>query len=167
MEDGDPFEQVKARFDGTAFWFEARDRGGDPRIAERLRRALSESTAPEDLTIERLTPEARVVYRLLRDAERRRRELRRRRRQERRARSDEGRLRHALDLGGGSLQQFRDRGQYWQVEWTTSDGRHHTSAISKNDLTVLGAGICLDGRDRDFDLQSLVGVVENAEPWAF
>ena len=165
--DGDPFEQVKARFDGTAFWFEGRDRGGDPRTAVGLRRALGEMTPPEELAIDRLTPEARVVYRMLRDAEQGRRELRRRRRRWNRERRDEHRLRRALALGGGGLQQFRDRGEYWQVEWTTGDGEHHTSAISKNDLTVLGAGICLDGRDRDFDLQSLVGVVENAESWAY
>ncbi len=165
--DGDPFEQVKVRFDGAAFWFEGPDRGGDPRTAERLRRALGEMTPPEDLDTDRLTPEARVVYRMLRDAESARRERRRLRRQRRRDQSDEGRLRRALDLGGGGLQQFRDRGQYWQVEWITGDGEHHTSAISKNDLTVLGAGICLDGQDRDFDLQSLVGVVENAESWAY
>ncbi len=167
VADGDPFEQVRVRFDGTAFWYEARDRGGDPRTPERLRQVLSAMSAPEELEIEGLTPEARVVYRLLRNAELERRERRRRRRAERLARSDEGRLRAALDVGGGSLNQFRDRGEYWQVEWTTGDGEHHSSAIAKADLTVLGAGICLDGRDRDFDLQSLVGVVENAESWAY
>ncbi len=165
--DCDPFEQIKARFDGAAFWFEARDRGGDPRTADGLRQALREMTPPEALEIERLTPEARVVYRMLHNAARGRRERHREHRHRTRNRRDEHRLRRALALGGGGLQQFRDRGEYWQVEWTTGDGEHHTSAISKNDLTVLGAGICLDDRDRDFDLQSLVGVVENAESWAY
>ncbi len=174
VADGEAFEQVKARHDGAAFWFEAPDRGVDPRVAERLRQALAAMTSPGDLEIPHLTREARVVYRLLRDAESRReerrrqnRERRRRHRQERQTRRDEGRLRAALAVGGGSLHQFRDRDRYWQVEWTTADGIHHTSAISKTDLTVLGAGICLSGRDRDFDLQSLVGVVEHAESWAF
>ena len=36
------------------------------------------------------------------------------------------------------------------------------SAISKRDLTVISAGICLSGEDDKFDLQSLVGVVEKA-----
>lgn len=76
------------------------------------------------------------------------------------ARGDEGRLRDALHMGGGELREFRDRGDFWQVEWTTRDGERHTSAISKGDLTVISSGICLSGYDRNFDLQSLVGVIE-------
>jgi len=73
---------------------------------------------------------------------------------------NERRLRGALAMGGGELEAFQDRGDYWLVEWTTRQGENHTSAIAKKDLTVISAGICLDERDRDFDLQSLVGVVE-------
>jgi hypothetical protein len=72
----------------------------------------------------------------------------------------EGRLRDALRTGGGNLREFRDRGEYWLVEWTTANGIRHTSAVAKADLTVISSGICLSGRDRDFDLQSLVGVIE-------
>jgi len=73
---------------------------------------------------------------------------------------DEKRLAAALRQGGGELREFRDRDDSWLIEWITADGSRHTSAISKNDLTVVSAGICLSGMDRDFDLQSLVGVVE-------
>jgi hypothetical protein len=73
---------------------------------------------------------------------------------------DEQRLRQALQTGGGHLRDFNDRGDFYLVEWTTADGILHTSAVTKNDLTVISSGICLSGRDRDFDLQSLVGVIE-------
>ncbi len=76
---------------------------------------------------------------------------------------DEKRLRKALQTGGGELYQFQDRGDYWTVAWTTKDRTCHTSAIVKTDLTVISSGICLSGRDRDFDLQSLVGVMERQE----
>src|SRR5262249_38211647 len=69
----------------------------------------------------------------------------------------------ALRVGGGDLRAFNDRGQYWLVEWTTADGERHTSAIAKGDLTVISSGICLSGRDRDFDLQSLVGVIKGRD----
>ena len=42
----------------------------------------------------------------------------------------------------------------------TSKVHRMDEAIAKSELTVVSAGICLSGRDRDFDLQSLVGVVE-------
>jgi len=82
-------------------------------------------------------------------------------------RNDQGRLRDALRMGGGNLQEFRDRGEFWQVEWTTRNGERHTSAIAKSDLTVISSGICLSGYDRDFDLQSLVGVIEARDNWDF
>jgi hypothetical protein len=74
----------------------------------------------------------------------------------------EARLRGALRLGGGQFVDFRDRDDFWVVEWTTSDGERHTSIVTRDDLTVVSSGICLAGRDRDFDLQSLVGVIEQS-----
>ncbi len=89
------------------------------------------------------------------------------RRHRRIAHGDEGRLREALHMGGGELREFRDRGDFWQAEWMTRNGDRHTSAISKGDLTVISSGICLSGYDRDFDLQSLVGVIEARDNWDF
>jgi hypothetical protein len=107
----------------------------------------------EDLQMKGVTPELRSLYALIAQ------------RTEGFAQphQDEKRLRQALKLGGGELNQFQDRGDYWTVDWTTADGTRHTSAIAKDDLTVVSSGICLSGRDRDFDLQSLVGVMEHQD----
>ncbi|NER52353.1 MAG: hypothetical protein F6J92_38090 [Symploca sp. SIO1A3] len=175
------FEPVIARFDGSAWWFDEIDRRAEPQPAELLREQLQQGTMPENVRFSSMTPEMGTTYELaLQQTEayqqrrqhrrqvRERRETpsRRRRRQiELQAQGDEQRLRRALHQGGGELREFRDRGEYWQVEWTTSNGEHHTSAIDKDELTVISSGICLSGYDRDFDLQSLVGVIEQQNDW--
>jgi hypothetical protein len=153
VTDGAPYEPVVARWDGSACWFEELDRRADPMVTDRLREAQQQVVLPEALQFKGITPEMRAVYDLAVQRAEKFQALMQPRR-------DEDRLREALRLGGGTLREFRDRGDFWLVEWTTRDGERHTSAIGKRDLTVVSAGICLSDRDRDFDLQSLVGVVE-------
>lgn len=187
------FELIIARFDGAAWWFDQIDRRAEPQPAEQLKEYLRQITLPEAVKFAGMTPEMLTVYDLalqqseayqqqqeairLREAQRQQRQRRRPAREGRRQQdnqylrsrqgTDEGRLREALRMGGGDLQDFRDQGELWQVEWTTRNGERHTSAISKGDLTVLSSGICLSGGDRNFDLQSLVGVIEARDNWDF
>lgn len=148
---GRAFEQAIVRFDGAAYWFDRIDRRGNPRIPAFMAKALKDFVSPEELKFPSLTPELREAYKLVFKPA-----------AQLRVRCSEDRLRRALEMGGGQLEGFVDRGDYWNTSWKTSDGAYHTSAIQKSDLTVLSAGICLDGEDQKFDLQSLVGVVENA-----
>lgn len=152
VTDGQEFEQVIARRVGDNWWFEELDRRASPIEAERLRAALKNRCEPAELDWKGITPEMRACYSLRLH----------RRRDARRARlpNDETRLREALRFGGGDLQSYRDRGDFWLVEWTTGTGENHTSAIAKSDLTVISAGVCLSDEDEKFDLQSLVRVVE-------
>ncbi|NES69179.1 MAG: hypothetical protein F6K24_30105, partial [Okeania sp. SIO2D1] len=110
-------------------------------------------TPPKEVKFKGITPEMKTVYDLV---ARQKEEFLKQMQQQR----DEKQLREALEMGGGELHNFCDRSTYWQVEWVTRDGERHTSAIDKNDLTVVSAGIFLSGGDRHFDLQSLVGVVK-------
>ncbi|MGB3508153.1 MAG: hypothetical protein WBA93_02720 [Microcoleaceae cyanobacterium] len=153
VTDGAMFEPIIARFDGASWWFEDVDRRADPLASEKLREAFKNITSPKEVGFKGITPEMKIAYNLV---AREKKEFIKQMQQQ----QDEKKLREALVMGGGELQNFRDRSTYWQVEWVTRDGESHTSAIEKNDLTVVSAGICLSGGDRHFDLQSLVGVVE-------
>ncbi len=155
---GKDFDQIVARFDGAAFWFDKLDRKADPFLAKDLREALKDEKLVGDLNIKGLTPETKTTYDIAVD----RRILLLKEFQES---TDEGRLKAALKTGGGSLEDFEDRGEYWVVNWTTSNGEKHHSAIQKENLTVMSAGICLAGEDDRFDLQSLVAVVEDRPGW--
>ncbi|MBW4522626.1 MAG: hypothetical protein KME16_23515 [Scytolyngbya sp. HA4215-MV1] len=153
VTEGVAFEQIVARWNGNSAWFEAVDRRADPTIPEMLQTALQQLIPIEKLQFKDCTPEMRSLYELVTQRTEGFAQPQR----------DERRLQQALQWGGGALNQFQDRGDYWTVDWTTADGVRHTSAIAKSDLTVMSSGICLSGRDRDFDLQSLVGVMEQVE----
>lgn len=153
VTEGAAFEAIIARWNGNSCWFEEVDRRVDPLLGETLQSALKQFIPVEELQVKGLTPETRSTYDLIAQQTEGFNQSKR----------DEKRLKQALKLGGGELQQFHDRGDYWTVDWTTADEIRHTSAIAKVDLTVVSSGICLSGRDRDFDLQSLVGVMEYRE----
>jgi hypothetical protein len=165
VTDATVFDVVLVRVLGATFYFEAVDRKAEPIHAEALQQGIQVLTPIGELRFSGLTPEMLTTYALVAHQTPgfpvvqtttseviidRSRPVSR----------DERRLRDALETGGGMLDRFHDKGDFWNVEWRTSDGEEHTSAISKQDLTVITAGICLDDLDEDFDLQSLVGVVE-------
>lgn len=150
VTEGIAFEQIVARWNGNSCWFDEIDRRADPAIAQSLQAALKQIIPGENLHFKGITPEMRSLYELV--TQRTEGFIQPQR--------DEKLLQQALKLGGAELRYFQDRGDYWTVDWMSADGNHHTSAIAKDDLTVMSSGICLSGRDRDFDLQSLVGVME-------
>lgn len=153
VDEGARLEVAVARLEGGTLWFDQLDRKADPLEAAFLNESLEAEVFPEKLSGKGLTPEMRVAYQLAITQETFFQETLR-------LRNEHERLRQALRVGGGQLGSSLDRGDHWVVEWTDSQGQRHSSAISKADLTVLSAGICLAGEDRRFDLQSLVGVVE-------
>lgn len=151
VTEGTTFEQILVRWDGNSWWFEELDRRADLEVVEELQNDLQQNREFKELSFKGMTPEMRTVYQLVTQKIK---EFSQEYREEKL-------LKSALKMGGGNLEKYHDRGDYWTVEWQTSDGEYHYSAISKQDLTVISSGICLSDRDRDFDLQSLVGVIEN------
>ena len=162
VEEVELFDTVRARFDGARFWFDELDSRTDPGSAAYLREALARAAPPAMLERPGLTAGQREAYAAVFDErarQEREREQRRRERETRDARaSGERRLRDALEHAGAQFRDFADRGDVYRVTYTV-DGQRHTSVVSKADLTVQTAGICLSGEDRNFDLNSLVGVL--------
>lgn len=166
VSEGARFEGVLAYTDGRNWLCGELDRRADAREAEHLRELLRQGIEPHRVNSKGLTPETRAAYALATDSAPAFRHVRRRREAERAgqrtAQLTERRLRAALALGGGALVSYTDEGENcWRVTWRTRAGEEHVSTVGRGDLTIVSAGICLSGRDADFDLQSLVGVVEN------
>jgi hypothetical protein len=155
IEEPEPFAVVATRFDGVQCWYDEPDPRSDPGTAAFLPDALARMAAPEALRRKGLTTEERAAYamayipRLAAEAEARRDRI-------------EERLRRALGHAGAVFREYQERGDVYQVAYEV-DGRRHVSVVSRGDLSVQVAGICLNGRDRRFDLQSLVGVLREAD----
>jgi hypothetical protein len=163
VSEGVRFEGVVAHTDGCNYFYGEPDRRADASLAERLRKLLRQGVEPQDIKWKGITPETRAVYALATEFAPEFGHVRRRRRAERAKQLEEKRLRDALALSGGQLVGYEeDDDENWRVAWETRNGWSHVSTVAKRDLTIVSAGICLSGYDSDFDLQSLVGVVEKS-----
>lgn len=151
---GSLFEAVEAAWDGSNLWYLGPTPGSDPRLAEQMAEALAQTIAPDQLRIRHLTPQDRAAYACLYE-------------QAIRSQCRVGpldghrmRLQQALAKGGGRLHSYSIDDDTYLVHWSDSLGNPNTSVIARRDLTVISSGVCLSDRDRDFDLTSLVGVLE-------
>jgi hypothetical protein len=155
VEEAQLFEVIESRFDGSQCWFERLDARRDPGTAAYLREALNAMVEPDQLVRPGLTSEERTAYGLNYgprfDAEQ----------AARRDRTEE-RLRQALAHAGAEYCGYLERDDSFRVEYDV-DGERHVSVVNKQDLAVQVAGICLSGEDQHFDLQSLVGVIREAQ----
>jgi len=188
------FERVLARVDGQTLWYDGPDTLADPTHAEWLRDTAAdiehlENFLPGLAGSERLALllwQMRQVELALQPALRQQSQDTRENRvkmlpqdskQQRawlRQQAQHGRLeqvlRHALEKADATLHSFSEipatnhAPGYLVVEWSEQGRtRRYRSTIDPR-MTVVSSGICLSGRDRDFDLTSLVSVMTDL-PW--
>jgi hypothetical protein len=145
------FDCIDVRWDGQNFWYDKPTSGRSVKFATELRDALAQELEAEKLEISGITSEERMAYQL---AFIESIELRRDQKEER--------LKKAIERGGAEFISYVERGNTYTVEYFVNGARHR-SVVDSDTLRVTSAGICLSGRDRDFDLQSLIGVVKQGE----
>ncbi|HUG18848.1 MAG TPA: hypothetical protein VMM56_07700 [Planctomycetaceae bacterium] len=158
VQEAAQFDIILVRFDGTNFWFEDVDSSRSPATADWLREQLRATVDPAELHRPGLTPEQLEVYRRCYELSEQARIRRAEAEREARRLTTQGRIESALEHGGAEFVDFYEESDVYRVRYRI-DNQQHVSAISKSDLTVQVAGICLDGHDRQFDLTSLVGVL--------
>lgn len=149
------FDVVQTRFDGQNCWFDTSDERHDLRLSSYLRQELVKLTEPSELSHSGLSPELCDAYLLAygpaleADIE---------------AKKDrvEERIKDVLRRAGAKYRSYLERTDSYTVEYMVGRERHR-STISKDNLEVRSAGICLSGNDRHFDLQSLVGVIREGQ----
>lgn len=180
------FERVIARVDGHTLWFEGPDALADPTQAEWLREAAMRESNEELLPGLAASQRQALLYWRIHQLEQtlpgaahlsaqiprqNRREQQAWLNQQGRRLGLEENLRHALAKADATLHSFSEvvapDGSVRQliVEWSEHGQVHrYRSSINAN-LTVVSSGICLSGRDRDFDLTSLVSVMSDRDDW--
>lgn len=149
------FDTVRCRFDGTNVWFEQIDPRSNPRTSIYLRECVGQLLDPKKIEFNGLTLEERDAYQigysvaLAADIEAKRDK-------------QEERIKDALHRAGAKYQSYIERKDTYTIEYTV-DGHKHRSVVKKDNLAVESAGICLAGTDKNFDLQSLVGVIRQGQ----
>lgn len=149
------FDTVRCRFDGQSIWFEQIDPRANPRTAIYLRECVTKLVEPKKIESPGMTQEERDAYQiaygvaLAADIEAKRDK-------------QEERIKDALQRAGANYKSYVERKDTYTIEYTV-DGHQHRSVVKKDTLAIESAGICLAGTDKNFDLQSLVGVIRQGQ----
>lgn len=144
------FEYIEGHFDGARLWLKHLDPRADPFKTEELRKQTDRESA---MQLKGLTPEDRAAIaiafarkeaqmRLMLDCQ----------------------IRIVLGARGARLESMREFSDgRIEVVWRSRSSHVYRTIVRRQDLSVVSAGICLSGEDRQFDLSSLVGVVHEGE----
>lgn len=145
------FDTVCARFDGQICWFDEVDPRKSPKSGAYLREMLTTLAKPEKLDLDIVSKQEldayQIAYKVAYEAS-----------EEAKMAQAGNRIKVALERAGADYKSHIERGDSFTIEYQI-DGNPHRSVVDKKTLSVISAGICLSGYDRNFDLQSLVGVI--------
>lgn len=145
------FDTVIVRFDGNICWFEQIDPKSNLKVSLYLRESLRNLVDPKQISIPGITQEEKDAYSIAYyPAYESSEEFKKNR--------EENKIKTALERAGASYLGHIERDYTYTIEYSI-DGDNFRSVVRKENLKVESAGICLSGGDKNFDLQSLIGVI--------
>lgn len=139
------FDEVIAANDGMHCWFVSGKRDNNHNKTLALRESLAGFIEPGSLSIPRLSARDVLLYRLalaLNQGEEK--DL------------EKLKIRSAIEMGGGQLMSYTRQAGGFAIKWIK--GRRTFDSFIAPDLSVLSAGYCLSGRDREQDLTTLASL---------
>lgn len=156
------FDTVLASFDGANYWYVSLDSRGDLKKAEALRIALESRVQPQQLRgfLQQrnlaLTRRERDLYEMtvaLKQGE-----------EERHKDIHTRSIEKALRIGDAELLGCAEVDNGYRVQWRKG-GMILTSVVDRN-LSVITAGVCLSGKEKQQDLTSLASLMaERGDRW--
>lgn len=142
------FDVVYGNYNGRRVWFNQINRRFPRNQVILLRNSLRDNIAPENL--DKVGKKAEAAYKVAFN-----------RKIQALMSQEEYRIKSAVNRAGGEYVSHSKRGDSFVVNLTV-DGQNYSATLDQN-LRTQSAGICLSGRDRQFDLQSLVGVYREGQ----
>jgi hypothetical protein len=147
-----PFEKVICGFDGANLWYYQNDISSDPARTEYLKGSFDKFIRPEKIQHTGLTLEEKIAYTLRFNLDKKARES-----------LKEVSIKSNVEFAGGEFVKFTERNDHISVTYKIG-GQQYTSYVTKDESHhVLTAGVCLSGRDRDYDLTSLITVLREGQ----
>jgi hypothetical protein len=152
VEGAEVFDTAVGRADGPHCWFGGLDATVPAHKAERMRQASTTGQALERLDPAGLKPRDRALYQAVTDL-----------RPEPESEHIGQRIARSLELGEGRLVGFTEVQGGYRVTWEKGSQRLQT-VVDRN-LSVVAAGLCLDGEDYLQDLTSLASLIPKPPRW--
>ena len=134
------------------YWYVSLDPCNNSRKAEALRENLEEMVEAYHLNIPGLKPQDIFLYQLALVVK-----------TENLKSNDEWRIQKALELGDAKLLRHSWNGRNFNVRW--KKGNVTLNSVVDKNLSVISAGRCLSGTDRQHDLTSLASLMPGERPF--
>lgn len=153
VEEGQCFDTVKVSFNGQFLYDGHAFNSTTMEVKEHLISNLEKLVEPQVLSVKNLSPEMKVAYSVILNSIER----------ENPAKILEKKIKDIVMRNDGKVHGLVEKKKSIVIRWTSAAGNVYNTEINTDSMFITSAGLCLDGDDRKFDFQALMGIVNQKE----